>query len=167
MPISISGDGSIGSLSATEIGYLDGVTSPIQTQINNVGIWQTWTPTVSALTVGNGTLVARYSQIGKVINFKLRFTFGSTSSISNSPTFSLPIASVASSSGIALGTALIIDSGTTYPTPACAVVADSNVVVRAIRVNATYIEAIDMSSTIPWTWAINDIIDVAGTYEAA
>ena len=35
MPITINGDGSVGPLSAAEMGYLDGVTSAVQTQINN------------------------------------------------------------------------------------------------------------------------------------
>lgn len=34
MPLILNGDGSVGPLSATEVGYLDGVTSPVQTQIN-------------------------------------------------------------------------------------------------------------------------------------
>lgn len=34
MPLILNGDGSIGPLSATEIGYLDGVTSAVQSQID-------------------------------------------------------------------------------------------------------------------------------------
>lgn len=35
MPLILNGDGSVGPLSATEVGYLDGVTAPVQTQINS------------------------------------------------------------------------------------------------------------------------------------
>lgn len=35
MPLILNGDGSVGPLSSTEIGYLDGVTSAVQTQINS------------------------------------------------------------------------------------------------------------------------------------
>lgn len=35
MPLILNGDGSVGPLSATEVGYLDNVTSAVQTQINN------------------------------------------------------------------------------------------------------------------------------------
>jgi hypothetical protein len=66
-----------------------------------------------------------------------------------------------------LGNAIIVDAGTTYPTPACAVIADSTASVRAISAGGTYVGVVDMSATIPWTWAINDVIDVSGTYEAA
>jgi len=35
MALTLSGDGAVGPLSATEVGYLDGVTSAVQTQINS------------------------------------------------------------------------------------------------------------------------------------
>lgn len=35
MPLILNGDGSVGPLSATEIGYLDGITSAVQGQINS------------------------------------------------------------------------------------------------------------------------------------
>jgi hypothetical protein len=39
MPLILNGDGSVGPLSATEVGYLDGVTSAVQTQVNNAAIF--------------------------------------------------------------------------------------------------------------------------------
>jgi hypothetical protein len=53
--------------------------------------WQTWTPSYTALTVGNGTVVSRYVQVGKIVYVFWRLTCGSTSSWSNNPRFTLPV----------------------------------------------------------------------------
>lgn len=45
MPLTLSGDGSIGPLSATEVEYLDGVSSSVQTQINSKASTQNTTLT--------------------------------------------------------------------------------------------------------------------------
>lgn len=52
MPLVLSGDGAVGPLSATEVSYLDGVTSAVQTQINGKaatpGAWSSYTPELTA-----------------------------------------------------------------------------------------------------------------------
>ena len=56
--------------------------SDVQVTIQNLlalsGNWQAWTPTWAGTTVGNGTVVARYTQIGKTVHFQVLLTFGST-----------------------------------------------------------------------------------------
>ena len=53
----------------------------------------TWTPTWTRLTVGNGTVVARYGQSGKFVFVDISLEFGSTTSITgNAPEFTLPVA---------------------------------------------------------------------------
>lgn len=56
--------------------------------------WASWTPTWTNLTIGNGTNDAKYIQIGKTVIWRLVFDFGSTTSISGNPIFSLPVTSV-------------------------------------------------------------------------
>jgi len=53
--------------------------------------WQAWTPTLTNITLGNGTIVARYQQIGKTINFEVLFTMGSTSAMGSVPQVSMPV----------------------------------------------------------------------------
>lgn len=61
------------------------------TGLKYTGGWTTWTPTYTSITVGNGTVVARYCQIGKIVHVFWRLTCGSTSSWSNDPRFTLPV----------------------------------------------------------------------------
>lgn len=52
--------------------------------------WASWTPTWTNITVGNGTLVAKYGQFGKLVFFRLHLTFGSTTAVSGNSAFSPP-----------------------------------------------------------------------------
>jgi len=65
--------------------------STTATGLKWAGIWQTYTPTLSNLTVGNGTTEARYRRLGNTIDVFFRFTLGSTSSVSSFPTITLPV----------------------------------------------------------------------------
>lgn len=56
--------------------------------------WTAYTPTYTNLTVGNGVHQSLYSQIGKTIIARIALTFGTTSSMGTTPTFTLPVASV-------------------------------------------------------------------------
>jgi len=57
--------------------------------------WQSWTPTLTNLTLGNGSSVGTYIQIGKTVFFKWIFAIGTTSAVGTAPTISLPVTSVA------------------------------------------------------------------------
>lgn len=53
---------------------------------------QTWTPTWTNLTVGNGTVNAHYQTTGNLVTFQMKLTFGSTTSISGGGvSMSLPV----------------------------------------------------------------------------
>jgi len=55
------------------------------------GAWKSWTPTYNNLTVGNGTVKARYTQIGKTVIARFSFVCGSTSSIGGMVRVSYPV----------------------------------------------------------------------------
>jgi hypothetical protein len=61
------------------------------------GSWVAYTPTLTNITLGNGTLTGRYKQIGKLVFFEVTLTFGSTTTLATvanytqSPRFSLPV----------------------------------------------------------------------------
>jgi hypothetical protein len=55
--------------------------------------WQTWSPTLSNLTQGNGTIEAKYIQIGKTVYFRFTFILGTTSAVGSIPTITLPVTS--------------------------------------------------------------------------
>lgn len=134
--------------------------------------WTSWTPTFTNLTVGSGTLVAKYIQIGKTVHFIVKFTFGSGSSLSVG-TDTVATLPVSANTGAyfqfaPLGNVTSYDLSATTPWfgvvgyySATEMVFESYVTSAAIA----KIEAINASQ--PMTWATGDILFAQGTYEAA
>lgn len=129
-------------------------------------VWSDWTPTYANITVGNGTVSARYKQIGKTVHFSYTLVLGSTSAIGSSPTFTLPV--TAYSAGKYNFTAYALDSGTTR-VPLFADTFGSTTVVGLFAVNTagTYGSQATITSTVPFTWTTSDELHIDGAYEAA
>lgn len=53
--------------------------------------WQTYTPTFTNLTVGNGTLNAKYIEAGKLVHWRVGLVGGNTSAASGAVKISLPV----------------------------------------------------------------------------
>lgn len=133
--------------------------------------WTSWTPTWTNLTVGNGTVSAKYIKIGRFVRFQIVLIFGSTTSISGSVSLSFPITAVdpGDSGGIhPLGQVTLSDNGTAqydavlkFSTTSLAVIKGKTVSGSDLR-NDT-----DLSSTSPFTWVTNDALHINGAYESA
>lgn len=147
-----------------------GATSITNAAINDrrsiapVTTWRDWTPTLTNITQGNGTVDARYCIFGKIVFFYFQFALGSTSAMGTNPTISTPntlrAAKSAQITGIAndFGTGifnLMFDTSTTA------------ISLYAQNTAGNYASAQGLSATIPMTWATNDGLYIAGTYEAA
>lgn len=66
----------------------------------DIGLWSSYTPTIGgSFSIGNGSLVSKYSQVGKIVYVKIDITAGSTTSIGNGLTFTLPSSPVESVAG--------------------------------------------------------------------
>lgn len=131
--------------------------------------WTAWTPTLTNLTLGNGTKTGRYCQIGKVVHFRFWFKLGSTSAVASAPAFSLPVAAPALTAATeAIGIAEFYDSSAGDVFDGAAFL-DSTTTARffARGASLTYTQRANPTSTVPFTWATNDEIAVNGTYEAA
>jgi hypothetical protein len=60
-------------------------------QINTFGALDTWTPTYTNLTIGNGTVTANYNITNRVVYFEWRLLVGSTTSSSGAMRVTLPV----------------------------------------------------------------------------
>ena len=132
--------------------------------------WQSWTPTWTNLTVGSGTLSAKYVQIGKTVHFRIIFVYGSGSSVGSNPTFTLPVTHVSYTTP---GSYLQIGYGECYDVG----VASYNTAIRlnsttvcqlyVLNGSTTVVQPTAITSTSPFTWASGDGFAIQGTYEAA
>ena len=139
-----------------------------------LGSWQSWTPayaTAGALTVGNGTVVARHVQIGKTVHAEYKLTFGSSTAI-GSGSFELPVPM----STTYADNVSYIGTGNGYDTSAnegypffwrVNSVTDSAIRPIAIDSSSTSAQTTGISSSVPFTWTTGDVLQMSVTYEAA
>lgn len=113
-----------------------------------------YSPTWTLLTVGNGSVNARYGRVGKMIHYVGRLTWGTTTSATGIFYPSLPVA--AQDATINAGSVWTFDSSATLWSFGV-LVPNSYFICGSARANAT----------VPWTWATGDIIDWSVLYEAA
>jgi hypothetical protein len=121
----------------------------------------TWTPTLTNLTVGNGSYVrAFYTKIGRLVHISFDFTFGSTTVATGGDieVSGLPFAAA----GSGHGSGYFLDSGTgQYTVPAVLPTSSNPNALIAASANA-FDQSI--TNTKPFTWAVNDRINFAMTY---
>jgi len=134
--------------------------------------WQSFSPTWTNLTVGNGTVnYSKYIQTGKTVNLKYSLTLGSTSVIGTSPTFTLPVTASTDSSagGIQWGTVTYIDvsAGSTFYTGAVVYASTTTGTIFVSNASATYSTLSSFTATIPVAYATGDTLVITATYEAA
>lgn len=132
--------------------------------------WSSWTPTWTNLSVGNGTVAARYTQIGKLVTCRLTLVFGSTTSITGVVSFSLPVTSV-TYAGTALtqplGTVILYDLGTALFAGRIRWASTTTAQPLVENTTGTYSVLTTLSSTVPFTWAAGDELQAEFTFEAA
>lgn len=116
--------------------------------------WEAFAPTLTGVTVGNGVLTARRKRIGKTVHYRIIFVFGSTSAFTGSVI--LDFADIPSHNGIT-GSALYTD----VSAPRSYVGTFNGSCYHSESGNAGIVNA-----TNPFTWAVNDVLTLSGTYEA-
>lgn len=159
-----------GSLDSDNIAASGVVPNNLMTGTGTSWAWQSWTPTWTSLTVGSGTLSAKYVQIGKTVHFRIIFEYGSGSSVGSNPTFTLPVTHVSYTTP---GSFLQIGYGECYNVG----VASYNTAIRlnsttvcqlyVLNGSTTVVQPTAITSTSPFTWASGDGFAIQGTYEAA
>jgi hypothetical protein len=125
---------------------------------------QTWaSPFAGGLTVGNGTWTGEYHRSDGWIDIRGRFTFGSTSAVTGSITFTLPInAYDVTITGLARVQYYRLSTGD-VSVGACG--QGNTVTLLAQNSAGTYLAASVLGAAIPWAWATSDRIDITGRYE--
>lgn len=125
--------------------------------------WISYTPTLTNITIGNGTLIGQFRREGTTIHYRIKLTWGSTTSSSGSHTFTLPVAPHADYTVNAhVGDATMYDSGTAAIAGTVLISSGSQIVVGTGATTQTAV-----ATTSPMTWTTNDQMFISGTYEAA
>lgn len=128
------------------------------------GAWDSYTPTNTAITLGNGVQTARWTLMARTIHVNYELTFGSTTAFTADVSIGLPVASATAGNypGVA-----------TYPTGA-----SSNIRrLGSVRRNGSLLTQLNhanpagnlgvVNPTNPDTWQTGNVVWVSLTYEAA
>jgi hypothetical protein len=111
---------------------------------------------------GNGTITARYIQVGQTVDFSFKFVLGSTSTVGNQPRFTLP------TNPLSLGnwTPFVQYSDDNIGSRYIASVYNLAAFPSSMYLTTNNSGAVSLvTATTPFTWAVNDIIQVSGSYE--
>lgn len=131
--------------------------------------FQSYVPTFTNLTVGNGTLTCNYMQVGKLVVARINFRLGSTSSVGTTPTISLPVTSVSSYvAGHWIGGMRIVSGAAGY-TGYFQWGSSTTAILLALNSASTYVNdtSANFTASIPGTWANGDSFSGTIFYEAA
>jgi hypothetical protein len=126
----------------------------------------TWTPNFNTLSIGDGTLIGRYTKVGRVVTCEFGFIFGSTSSFSGS---------IGSCGGFPFTSSNL--GANTY-SPIVGSIFDVGAgwykAFAQLTRNATYCIGPDtldpklsINTTSPMVWAAGDTLVMSVTYETA
>ena len=128
------------------------------------GAWDSFTVTLTNVSIGNGTASGFYKKIGRTVVYRVLVTFGSTTSVSGSITIDLPVTGTASQG---VHNVFMTDDSAAATYPGVVSPNTTSAVIRAINTAGTYATQTATSSSIPFTWATSDVIRLTGVYEAA
>lgn len=126
-----------------------------------MGEWPSYTPTFGNITVGNGTLTAKYTRVYNWITASITLIFGSTTTIGIVATISAPVGYTIRSSAQFLGEVGYFDASALTVYPGIAFAYDgASIVLYTAATPASLV-----SNTHPFTWTTGDEISIRLMYE--
>lgn len=133
--------------------------------------WKSYTPSYTNVTIGNGTVTAKYIQIGKTVFVRFHLVFGTTTAISGDIQLGLPVTAFSYPGTAALpplGTIRCYDvSGGAVYNGDASWISTTRSSLRSFNSAGTYSVQTVNSSTVPFTWANTDELHASLVYEAA
>lgn len=131
------------------------------------GAYQTYVPSFTNFTLGDGTVSASYTTVGKTVIYVGRVVLGTTSSMGTQPIISLPVTSIAYTGGVTLGCVYVQDLGTgEYDGLAIwRSTTTSHLWVKSS--GGAYVGISNIQSTVPMTWTTGDNFSWSIIYQSA
>jgi hypothetical protein len=134
------------------------------------GVWTAFTPTYGNLTIGNGTVIARYRKVGKTVEVFYRLTWGSTTSCGNYPFVGYPagLTPAFSTSVFTVGNVTLHEVGVGIWLGLTLSDTSNGLLFMSQNSAGTYVVDGVVNATQPASlWTTGDIWTMTATYEAA
>ena len=143
-------------------------------QDSGIAAYTSFTPTLGGWTLGNGTFLAYYKVLGKMVHYYGRFTFGSTSSVPASGAFTvtLPETSRFAAESIQIGLGRFIDVSASINVVGQTAMQSSTVMAvqwEEMQALNNYVNRQNWNTgvTLPFTFATGDFVSWDVVYERA
>ena len=139
--------------------------------ISDIGkAWTTftvnWTGSGSNPAIGNGSMTGKYVKINKVVHGQILITMGSTTTYGSGVWFfDFPVAATNVFNYAIIGMAAFWDNSSSQNL--IGFVVPNGTSTTKMQVGITGAGGTDVTSTTPFTWAVNDRFNLNFTYEAA
>lgn len=124
--------------------------------------WAAWSPTYTNLTVGDGTVLARYRVDGRTMHFTFDFLLGSTSAVGTNPQVNMPSGWECVSDARHVFAALAYDSSTTQYHNGVCYSGGSGSTSLSVRFGFA---GSTVSASSPFTWTSGDRLRFSGSLE--
>lgn len=132
------------------------------------GAWTSFTPTLTNVTLGNGTVTAHYTKVGRTVTVRVRLVRGSTTSFTGEVVIINPVAgSTAAGTSQICGTAYYEDQGVTGYLGFVRMDTINQARLLTGVASGTYTQVDGVTNTKPHTWGAGDYLTAQWTYEAA
>lgn len=125
-----------------------------------IGTYQSFTPSLSGITLGNGTLSTKYCTVNEFVHYYGKITFGSTTVFtSGNAAIALPFAiDITAPAATAVGTQVSYDVSTGGFYPGGIALANATLFYGSPNTaNGTWVQWAGFSSVNPFTWATGDV----------
>lgn len=136
-------------------------------KFSGIGAFATYTPTLTNLTVGNGTVTARARREGERVRVRFDLAFGSTTVMSPIPQVSLPTPSILSHPFEYFGEATGFDVSATTPYLMGVLAANASTTTAQIVPSNSGVIASTVNGAAPFSWATGDHLSFDIVYQAA
>lgn len=137
-------------------------------QMNGIGEATSYTPTITNGSVGNGSIVASYVRSNKSVFGIIKFAIGTTSTITGTLQFSLPITAATNPTAPIIGEAYFYDNSTATVYNATTFKSSTTVIsFFALNASLTYVVGQPINATTPVIFGAGDEVVCSFTYEAA
>lgn len=128
-------------------------------ELNALGVWTSFTPTWTGVTVGNGTNTGVYTVINKMLFVKVKIVFGTTSVMTGFPQITLPNSLIGTTANqLVFGTANCDDTGIAAYPGSCYLIQSNAVRAYVSNTAGTYASLANITSTVPMTWSTGDVL---------
>jgi hypothetical protein len=157
--LTVVGDTLVGNPTAGSF-YFSKSTSPV-----GFPQWFTFVPSWTNVSGGTDTY-AKFNIIGKTCTLKCKYTLGGAG-VGAGVSMTLPVSAATTDIVMPMGTVIMKDDGASTYHGTVQTVSTNTIGIYAQVSSDTYLTAVDLSSTIPITWATGDYIAFIGTYDIA